>query len=113
MNPVDITTQEGSGYLYYLYADRFLTNAHAGTIFAKTPENSYQTIRVNQSGFVLLAGEGKAALYKNSAKICDLKVPGDQTLRWYVNKDNFYALSRNSIKTLVKMTGKPFIKEKI
>ncbi|MEK7719708.1 MAG: hypothetical protein AAB347_08885, partial [Bacteroidota bacterium] len=54
MNPVDITTQEGSGYLYYLYADRFLTNAHAGTIFAKTPENSYQTIRVNQSGFVLL-----------------------------------------------------------
>ena len=102
MNPVDITTQEGSGYLYYLYADRFLTNAHAGTIFAKIPENSYQTIRVNQSGVILLAGEGKASLYKNSEKICDLKVPGDQPLQWYLNKDNFYALSRNSIKILVQ-----------
>ena len=102
MNPVDITTQEGSGYLYYLYADRFLTNAHAGTIFAKIPENSYQTIRVNQSGVMLLAGQVKAALYKNPEKICDLKVPGDRPLRWYVNKDNFYALSRNRILTLVQ-----------
>jgi len=102
MNPVDITTQEGSGYLYYLYADRFLANAHAGTVFAKIPENSYQTILVNQSGVVMLAGLEKVSLYKSSEKISDLKVPGDQPLRWYVDKDNFYALSRNSIKTFVQ-----------
>jgi ligand-binding sensor domain-containing protein len=102
MNPIDITTQAGSGYLYYLYADRFLTNAHAGTIFAKIPENSYQTILVNQSGLVLLAGVGKAALYKISEKVCDLKLPEDQPTRWYVDKDNFYALSTNSIKILVQ-----------
>ncbi len=102
MNPVDITTQEGSGYLYYLYADRFLTNAHAGTIFAKIPENSYQTILVNQSGIVMLAGLEKVSLYKGQEKISDLKSPGNQPLRWYVDKENFYALSRNSIKTLVQ-----------
>jgi hypothetical protein len=102
MNPVDITTQEGSGYLYYLYADRFLTNAHAGTIFAKIPENCYQNILVNQSGVVMLAGLEKVSLYKGSEKISDLKIPGDQPLRWYVDKNIFYALSSNSIKTLVQ-----------
>ena len=31
--PVDITLQEETGYLYYLYEDEFLTNAHAGVIY--------------------------------------------------------------------------------
>ena len=30
--PTDICIQEATGYLYYLYPDRFLTNAHAGAI---------------------------------------------------------------------------------
>jgi len=102
MNPLDITIQEGSGYLYYLYADRFLTNAHAGTIFAKFPENSYQTIRVNQSGTLLLVGKEKISLYKNSEKSGDLKIPVAGPLKWYVNGENFYALSGNSILQLVK-----------
>jgi len=102
MNPLDITTQEGLGYLYYLYSDRFLTNAHAGNIFFNIPVNSYQTIRVNKSGLILLAGKDKVSLYNNSAKICDLKLPDEKPLKWYVNADKFYALSKNSIKTLVQ-----------
>ena len=35
--PVDICIQEGTGYLYYMYADEFLTNAHAGTIYEYFP----------------------------------------------------------------------------
>ncbi len=35
--PVDITIQEETGYLYYLYTDEFLTNAHAGTIYEYFP----------------------------------------------------------------------------
>jgi len=101
MNPVDITTQVGSGYLYYLYADRFLTNAHAGTLFSKIPENSYQTIRVNQSGIILLAGKEKISLYKNSDKLSDLKTPARQPLKWYAEGDNFYALSRSFVLQLV------------
>ena len=102
LSPVDITTQEGSGYLYYLYPDRFLTNAHAGTIFAKIPENNYQVIRVNASGVILLAGKDKMALYKNSEKLCDLKLPEDQTLKWYVKGDLFYLLSKSDIRVLVQ-----------
>ena len=102
LSPVDITTQEGSGYLYYLYPDRFLTNAHAGTIFAKIPENNYQVIRVNASGVILLAGKDKMALYKNSEKLCDLQLPEDQTLKWYVKGDQFYLLSKSDIRILVQ-----------
>jgi len=106
MNPVDITTQDGSGYLYYLYADRFLTNAHAGTIFAKIPENSYQTIRVNASGIVLLAGKSSISLYLNSEKLYDLKLPEADPVKWFVHGDQFYSLSKTAIKILVQKEWK-------
>lgn len=102
MNPLDITTQEGSGYLYYLYEDRFLTNAHAGTIFARIPENLYQIIRVNESGVVLVAGKDKVSLYDNAVKIKDLKLPAEPVLKWFVHKNDFYALSATSIQKLAK-----------
>ncbi|MCD6596944.1 MAG: hypothetical protein J7L04_04615, partial [Bacteroidales bacterium] len=59
--PVDITIQEGTGYLYYLYTDEFLTNAHAGTIYEYFPENNYQRILVNSDDQVLLIGNKKAS----------------------------------------------------
>src|SRR5690554_641154 len=46
--PVDICIQEGTGYLYYLYPDRFLTNKHAGTIGVHLPENKFMTIAVDR-----------------------------------------------------------------
>jgi hypothetical protein len=97
MNPLDITTQEGQGYLYYLYADRFLTNAHAGAIFARLPENSYRYILVNSAGVILLTGEEKGALFNGSEKISDLKLPAGKQLKYYVSGDNFYCLSEKAI----------------
>src|SRR5690554_3077818 len=54
--PVDITVQEETGYLYYLYGDRYLTNMHAGKICGKFPENLYSRFAVNRIGEVLLLG---------------------------------------------------------
>jgi hypothetical protein len=102
MKPVDITTQEGQGYLYYLYGDRFLTNAHAGTIFARIPENTYRHILVNNSGLVLLAGDQKITIYNKSEKVTDVAIPGENPLKWYVFNDKFHCLSGNAIFVLEK-----------
>ena len=32
--PVDICTQEETGYLFYLYENQFLTNSYSGTIYS-------------------------------------------------------------------------------
>ncbi len=100
MKPVDITIQENQGYLYYLYSDRFLTNAHAGTIFARIPENTYQHILVNNSGRILLAGDSKVSIYNKSLKESDVVAPVEKPLKWYVFKDKFYYLSAGSIYVL-------------
>jgi hypothetical protein len=106
MAPADITTQEGSRYLYYLYPDRFLTNAHAGKIFANLPPNIFHTIRVNESGLVLLAGDKSIALYNKSEKLFDLNLSEGNPLKWYVKGDHFYSLSKTAIKILVKKEWK-------
>ena len=63
--PVDIIIQEESGYLYYLYEDQFLTNAHAGKPYAYLPDGEYYQLTVNRAGDVLVAGNQESALYKN------------------------------------------------
>jgi hypothetical protein len=97
MNPVDITTQEGHGFLYYLYSDRFLSNAHAGSIFAKIPENSFQHILVNNSGLILLTGGNIGSLYNGSEKIANLKLPAGKQLKYYSSDENFFCLSEKAI----------------
>lgn len=110
MKPVDITTQEGGGYLYYLYGDRFLSNAHAGTIFARIPEDTYQHILVSRSGRVLLAGAKKVSIFNNSVKETDLLIPAGKPLKWYVFNDKFYCLSGNAIFVLEKNDWKILFK---
>ncbi|MCG8310927.1 MAG: hypothetical protein MI975_26295 [Cytophagales bacterium] len=95
--PVDITLQERTGYLYYLYKDEFLTNAHAGTVYAYFPEGSFDKILVNERDIILLMGEKKAALYKRTEKISDLKLPRGTYVSAYVIHGNFYYLTTNSI----------------
>ena len=36
--PLDITTQEKTGYLYYLYDSCFLTNSYAGEMYGALPQ---------------------------------------------------------------------------
>ena len=95
--PVDITVQESTGYLYYLYADEFLTNAHAGTIYEYFPKNKYQRILVNAEDEVLLLGDKKAALYHRTEKITELKLPKGDLVEAYVYDKMFYYLTTEAI----------------
>jgi hypothetical protein len=63
--PVDITIQEKTGHLFYLYADHFLTNGYAGKPFADLPAGRFELFAVNANGDVLLAGRNHVAIYMN------------------------------------------------
>lgn len=66
--PVDITIQGGTGILYYLYDDHYLSNAHAGKPYGSFESQEYTHIAVNESGDVLLAGEEHMALDTNHGR---------------------------------------------
>src|SRR5690625_6028143 len=55
--PVDVTIQSGAKALYYLYEDRYLTNAYAGIPYGEFEPGAYSSIAVNESGAILLAGD--------------------------------------------------------
>lgn len=95
--PVDICIQEGTGYLYYLYSDRFLTNKHAGTICGHLPEKEFTHIAVNANGDVLLTGRQGGVLYNRSAKVRELDIPRGELVRLYVSGNKFWYLSTTGI----------------
>lgn len=95
--PVDIAVQEGTGYLYYLYSDRFLTNKHAGTISGHLPENEYTHMAINADDDVLLTGKQGARVYNRSRKVKELDVPGGQFVGLYVSGRQFWYLSSTGI----------------
>jgi hypothetical protein len=94
---VDICAQEGTGYLYYLYADRFLTNRHAGTICGHITVGSYTTFAVNADDDVLLVGNKQGILFKRSEKIADIAVPDGELIRLYVYDKKFWYLTGEAI----------------
>ncbi len=96
-NPVDITIQEETGYLYYLYEDEFLTNAHAGTIYKYFPKGKYQKILVNGDDKIMLMGSKNAALYQRTEKITDLKLPKGTLVEAYVYNKEFYYVTPDAI----------------
>lgn len=95
--PVDITVQEESGYLYYLYGNEFLTNAHAGVIYKYVKENKYQKILVNADDQVLLFGKKESALFNRTEKISDAKLPSGKFVDAKVFNNKFYYLTTNGI----------------
>ena len=95
--PVDISVQEGTGYLYYLYGDEFLTNAHAGTIYKYVPKNEYNRILVNADDQVLLLGNKKATLFKRTKKLSDHTLPAGKLIDAYVYDKQFYYLTSQAI----------------
>ena len=105
-NPIDIYVQEGTGYLYYLYADQFLTNAHAGSIYEYFPKNEYQRILVNEQDLVLLLGNKKGALYQRTEKIANLKLPQGTFVEAYVYDKKFYYLTNDAIYVMENMDWK-------
>lgn len=95
--PVDITVQEETGYLYYLYANEFLTNAHAGTIYKYVEKDTYQQILVNADDQVLLFGDKTATLYQRTKKVIDHKLPKGTRVDAYVYDKMFYYLTSDGI----------------
>jgi len=60
--PVDIVTQETSGYLYYLYDSCFLTNAYAGMPHGALPKGKYNKIAVAADGRALALGWSRTVI---------------------------------------------------
>jgi len=83
--------------LYYLYADEFLTNAHAGTIYKYFPKNEYKKILVNSEDKVLLIGDKKSTLYHRTEKKSDYKLPEGKLIEAYVFDKTFYYLTADGI----------------
>lgn len=94
--PVDLTIQEHTGYLYYLYPDCFLSNADAGIPYGKMPGNQFDHFAVNRAGHVLLTGNGKAAIFING-KLKKLSSPPGIVMRLEAVNGIFYLLTSHGI----------------
>jgi len=122
--PVDICIQEGTGYLYYLYPTRYLTNAHAGTIYGKIPENTYHSILANSEYDILLLGDKQAALFNRNDKTADIELPQEPFVQigavgkefYYLTKDTLYRLENRQWTAVHQgkdMTAFAVVKDKI
>ena len=90
--PLDIGRQEATGFLYYLYSDRFLTNAQAGKPHGTLPSTTFDRLAVNQSGDVFLSGPKSLGLF-SEGKLRTLKPPGGQVLDVQAYHGQFYLLT--------------------
>lgn len=111
--PLDLAIQEGTGYLYYLYGDRFLSNSQAGKPFGKLPAGTYDRFTVNADGDLLLTGSGKAALFHNGRLVDAGKVSGE-VKGLFVHKGAFYVQAgdkvfwingRNQLEEIIAVNG--------
>ena len=94
--PTDVTIQEGTGHLYYLYNDEVLTNGYAGIFYKKLPKQMYTMVAVAEDGSILLAGNTAASIYKDG-KLTDIpQLPG-KLLSIHVYEGNYYALSNDAV----------------
>ncbi len=95
--PVDITIQEESGILFYLYKDQFLTNSFAGTIYAEIPKNTFNRISVNKNLEVLLLSREKGSIYKEKKKVEDISLPKGELIEVYTHNGEFYYLTEKEV----------------
>ncbi|WP_343704280.1 hypothetical protein [Chitinophaga sp.] len=104
--PLDVTAQEGSGHLYYLYADKWLTNGYAGIPYMALPvKGRYNQLAVAANGSVLLAGPGAAALAYNG-KLVNCVPPPEELEQLQVHNGRFYA---RTAKGIYYLDGEKFV----
>lgn len=89
--PVDITIQEGTGDLYYLFDHYFLSNTDAGIPFGDLPAGKFKQIAVAADSSVLLAGNNTIALFKNG-KLHTVISSDESALAIQSYKNVFYVL---------------------
>ena len=95
-NPVDVCSQEKTGYLYYLYNDHFLSNDEAGKPYGKFSAGAYNKIAVNAEGEVLLTGDQSAGIFRKGALV-KITVPVESIMNLSVDNHEFYALTEKGV----------------
>ncbi|HEY9262636.1 hypothetical protein [Chitinophaga sp.] len=94
--PVDVTTRETSGHLYYLYADKCLTNGYAGVPYINLPLNKYNRVAVDATGRMLLSGNNALAI-GNNGKLQELPLIGEGVQSMAANAGEFFILSAKAV----------------
>lgn len=102
--PLDIAIQEGNGHLFYLYEDKWLTNAYAGVPYKILPKGKYNQLAVSEDGTILLTGDEEAAICKNDTLI-NIPLPDDKVIGMAINNNIFYALTAVAV---YKLSGDYF-----
>lgn len=94
--PVDITTQEGTGKLYYLFDHYFLSNTNAGKPFGTLPPGKFTQMTVSGNSEIMLAGKAQIAIYKNK-KLHSITAPDNSVIDIQSFKNIFYVLYADGI----------------
>ncbi|MFP4090620.1 MAG: hypothetical protein ACLFT3_09960 [Cyclobacteriaceae bacterium] len=94
--PLDISIQEESGYLYYLYDGQFLTNENAGYHYGNFAVATYDRLAVNHAGKVLLSGPSALAMHADG-KLSKLLVPKGKMLDVQMHRGQFYLLTDEAV----------------
>ncbi|MBZ5856012.1 ligand-binding sensor domain-containing protein [Flavihumibacter profundi] len=94
--PLDITIQENTGHLFYLYEEKWLTNGYAGVPYLNIPKGKFDQLAVAADGTVLLVGANAVSLCRDG-KLTEIKKPADKINAVQVNNGIFYALSANGV----------------
>lgn len=97
--PNDITIQEGTGFLYYLFNDVLLTNEEAGEIQIALPEGKYSSFQISKSKTVLINGEKKTMLFENG-NWTELTRPAGGISNIYIDRGIFFALNKDAVYVL-------------
>ncbi len=92
---IDICIQDESGYLYYLMDDGFLTNAHAGAIYASLKHN-YDRILVSRDDEVMLFNTDSASVYHKRTLMTKLGMP-NELIEVYSHLGLFFARAGRGI----------------
>jgi len=95
-DPVDITTREVTGHLYYLFNDKLLTNGYAGMPYTTLPSGKYLKVAVMENGDALLTGRSTMAVVRGG-KLAPLGEPPADILYLCVEKNVCYALTRDGV----------------
>jgi hypothetical protein len=103
--PVDVTTQENSGHLYYLYPDKCLTNGHAGVPYINLTPNKFNRVVVDAAGRMLLSGPHALAI-ANKGQLQELALIPEGVQQMAVHAGNFFILSQ---KAVYRLEGDRFV----
>lgn len=103
--PVDVTTQEGSGHLYYLYTDKCLTNGYAGVPYINLPAGKFNRVVVDAAGRVLLSGSNALAIAAGE-KMRELPSLTDQVQSMAASNGEFFILGS---KAIYRLNGDHFV----